>query len=199
MPQLLRKDSVFRTYLLARTGISLGILGHSFVMAAALDRFQSSGEMVGAFTVVLSAAQALGSFGLGALADRWGHKQVLVLSGFVGALSLLLAWVAPTEWWYFVIFVCSGIAMAGYQLSSLSIVMLFSTNELRPTYIATANTFNVPVSAMAPLLAGWLAGEVGFIGLFMLLAAFGVLGTLVMQWKVKLPQKAPLTENTGVV
>jgi hypothetical protein len=77
--------------------------------------------------------------------------------------------------------------------------MLFSTNELRPTYIATANTFNVPVSAMAPLLAGWLAGEVGFIGLFMLLAAFGVLGTLVMQWKVKLPQKAPLTENTGVV
>ena len=198
MPQLLRKDSVFRTYLLARTGISLGILGHSFVMAAALNRFHSTGEMVGAFTVILSAAQALGSFGLGALADRWGHKQVLVLSGFIGALSLLLAWVAPTEWWYFVIFVCGGIAMAGYQLSSFSIVMLFSTNELRPSYIATANTFNVPVSAIAPMLAGWLAGEMGFVGLFVLLAAFGVIGTLVMQWKVTLPKKAPLTETTGV-
>ena len=88
--------------------------------------------------------------------------------------------------------------MAGYQLSSFSIVMLFSTHELRPTYIATANTFNVPVSAIAPMLAGWLAGEMGFIGLFVLLAAFGVIGTLVMQWKVTLPKKAPLTETTGV-
>jgi MFS family permease len=113
-------------------------------------------------------------------------------------LSLLLAWVAPTEWWYFVIFVCGGIAMAGYQLSSFSIVMLFSTHELRPTYISTANTFNVPVSAIAPMLAGWLAGEMGFIGLFVLLAAFGVIGTLVMQWKVTLPKKVPLTETTGV-
>jgi MFS family permease len=153
--------------------------------------------MVGAFTLVLSAAQALGNFGLGALADRWGHKQVLVLSGFIGALSLLLAWAAPTEWWYFVIFVCSGIAMAGYQLSSLAIVMLLSPKELRPSYIATANTFNVPVSAIAPMLAGWLAGEMGFIGLFVLLAAFGVTGALVMQWKVTLPQKAPLTESIG--
>jgi MFS family permease len=132
------------------------------------------------------------------LADRWGDKQVLVLSGFIGALSLLLAWAAPTEWWYFVIFVCSGIAMAGYQLSSFAIVMLLSPKELRPSYIATANTFNVPVSAIAPMLAGWLAGEMGFIGLFVLLAAFGVIGTLVMQWKVTLPKKAPLTETTGV-
>ncbi len=197
MPDILRRDNMFRTYLLSRTGVSLGILGHSFVMAAALNRFHSSGEMVGAFTLVLSAAQALGNFGLGALADRWGHKQVLVLSGFIGALSLLLAWVAPTEWWYFVIFVCSGIAMAGYQLSSFSIVMLFSTNELRPLYIATANTFNVPVMALAPIGAGWLAGEMGYVGLFGVLAAFGVIGALVMQWKVRLPQKAPLTESIG--
>jgi MFS family permease len=197
MPHILRQDHMFRTYLLARTGVSLGILGHSFVMAAVLNRFQSAGEMVGAFTVVLSAAQALGNFGLGALADRWGHKHVLVLSGFIGALSLLLAWVAPTEWWYFVIFVCGGIAMAGYQLSSFSIVMLFSTSELRPLYIATANTFNVPVMALAPIGAGWLAGEMGFIGLFVLLAVFGVIGALVLQWKVTLPQKAPLTESIG--
>jgi MFS family permease len=124
------------------------------------------------------------------------NKQVLVLSGLIGALSLLLAWVAPNEWWYFVIFVCGGIAMAGYQLSSFSIVMFFSTSELRPTYIATANTFNVPLLAITPMLAGWLAGEIGFIGLFVLLAVCGVIGALVMQWKVALPPKVPLTEES---
>jgi hypothetical protein len=48
------------------------------------------------------------------------------------------------------------------------------------------------------MLAGWLAGEMGFIGLFVLLAAFGVIGALVMQWKVTLPQKVLQTENIGV-
>jgi hypothetical protein len=39
-------------------------------------------------------------------------------------------------------------------------------------------------------------GGLGFVGLFGVLAAFGVIGTLVMQWKVRLPQKAALTEST---
>ncbi len=53
MPDILSRDNMFRTYLLSRTGVALGILGHSFVMAAALNRFHSEGEMVGAFTLVL--------------------------------------------------------------------------------------------------------------------------------------------------
>lgn len=195
MPQILRDDRSFTMYLIARTGISLGMLGHSFVTAAALSRFDVSGSRIGEFTVVLLAAQALGNFGLGALADRWGHRQVLVFSGFLGSVSLLLAWIAPNELWFFGIFVCGGIALGGYQLSGFTMVMNFAKTELRPTYIAVANTFNVPISAMTPLLAGWLAGVYGYIGLFVVLAVFGVLGSVVMMKKVALPnaqQKAEI-------
>ena len=187
MPQLLRNDRVFTIYLLARTGMSLGILGHSFVTAAALAKFQSDGSTVGTFTVVLLAAQAIGNFGLGALADRWGHKQVLVFAGFVAALSLPLAWLAPSEWWFYPVFVCGGIAMGGYQLAGFTMVMNFASTDTRPTYIATANTFNVPISAISPLLAGWLAGAYGYSVLFVALALFGVIGSVVMMRKVALP------------
>jgi MFS family permease len=187
MPHLLRQDRIFTIYLLARTGMSLGILGHSFVTAAALAKFQSDGSTVGTFTVVLLAAQALGNFGLGALADRWGHKQVLVFSGLVAALSLLIAWMAPTEWWFYPVFVCGGIAMGGYQLAGFTMVMNFAGTDTRPTYIATANTFNVPVSAISPLLAGWIAGVYGYSALFIALACFGVIGSIVMIMKVALP------------
>lgn len=190
MPQLLRQDRSFMVYLLARTGISLGMLGHSFVTAAALAKFNSDGSMVGAFTVALLASQAVGNFGLGALADRWGHKQVLTLSGVLGSASLLLAWIAPNELWFFPIFICGGIALGGYQLAGFTMVMNFASTDTRPTYIATANTFNMPVSAVSPLLAGWLAGQYGYSSLFVVLACFGLLGTLVMWTKVALPRVA---------
>jgi hypothetical protein len=63
-------------------GDFVGDFGHSFVMAAALNRFHSSGEMVGAFTVVLlGGAGGLGSFGLGALSDQLGTQTSVGVVG----------------------------------------------------------------------------------------------------------------------
>lgn len=124
MPQVLRNDPGFTTYLIARVCLSLGMLGHSFVTAAALSKFDIDGSTVGAFTVALLAAQAVGNFGLGALSDRWGHRQVLMLSGFLGSASLLLAWVAPNALWFFPIFILGGIALGGYQLNAAAVTKL---------------------------------------------------------------------------
>jgi MFS family permease len=190
MPQVLRDDPGFTTYLIARVCLSLGMLGHSFVTAAALSKFEIDGSTVGAFTVALLAAQAVGNFGLGALSDRWGHRQVLMLSGFLGSASLLLAWVAPNELWFFPIFILGGIALGGYQLSGFTMVMNFATTDTRPIYIAVANTFNVPVSAIAPLAAGWLAGQYGYVGLFVVLAILGLIGVYIVYTKVQLPNHA---------
>ena len=190
MPRILREDRAFTWYLIARTGISLGMLGQSFVTAAALSRFQSTGSTVGAFTVTLLAAQAIGNFGLGALSDRWGHKFVLVLSGFLGAMSLVLAVFAPTEAWFYPIFVLGGISLGGYQLSGFTMVMSFASTAMRPTYIATANTFYAPISAVSPILAGWMAGMFGYGGLFVVLAVLGLMGVVLMHYRVHLPSRA---------
>lgn len=190
MPQVLRDDPGFTTYLVARVCLSLGMLGHSFVTAAALSKFDIDGSTVGAYTVALLASQAVGNFGLGALSDRWGHRQVLLLSGFLGSASLLLAWVAPNALWFFPIFILGGFALGGYQLSGFTMVMNFATTDTRPTYIAVANTFNVPVSAIAPLAAGWLAGQYGYIGLFVVLAVLGLIGVYILYTRVQLPNHA---------
>jgi MFS family permease len=165
------------------------MLGQSFVTAAALSRFQSTGSTVGAFTVTLLAAQAIGNFGLGALSDRWGHKFVLVLSGFLGAMSLVLAVFAPTEAWFYPIFVLGGISLGGYQLSGFTMVMSFASTAMRPTYIATANTFYAPISAVSPILAGWMAGMFGYGGLFVVLAVLGLMGVVLMHYRVHLPSR----------
>lgn len=186
---LLRRDVRFRRYLFCRAAIALGLVGHSFLTAAALERFSPPAAQIGLFTGVMLGAQAVGNIGLGALADRWGHKQVLELSAAMGMLALLVALVAPSALWFVPIFALVGASQAGYQLSGFTLVFAFSPKAERPTYIGVANTALAPVAAVGPLLAGALAGATGYGPVFALLAAVGVAGLGVLHWQVAAPPR----------
>lgn len=187
---LLRGNVAFRRYLFCRTAIAFGLVGHSFLTAAALQRFHLPDSQIGVFTIVLLSAQALANLGLGALADRWGHKQVLELAAGCGMLALLLAALAPTAGWFLPIFALVGIAQAGYMISGFTLVFAFSTPAERPTYIGVANTALIPAAALGPLLAGGLASLTGYTALFIGLLLVGVAGLGALHWGVTLPSHA---------
>jgi MFS family permease len=186
---LLRRNAMFRRYLFCRAAIALGLVGHSFLTAAALERFHSSPADIGLFTAVLLGVQAVGHLTLGALADRWGHKQVLELATAAGMLALLLAFLAPAASWFVPIFALVGIAQAGYQLSGFTLVFSFSTPADRPTYIGVANTALVPVAALGPLIAGWLAEVTSYSALFVVLVCVGLAGLFGLHWRVSAPAR----------
>lgn len=186
---LLRRDHAFRRYLFCRTTIALGLTGHSFLTAAALERFQLPDAEIGIFTAALLAAQAVSDLGLGALADRWGHKQVLELSTIIGVLALLAAAVAPSPDWFVPIFVLVGVSQAGYSLSGFTLVFAFSNPAERPTYIGVASTAVAPVAAFGPLLAGALASAAGYTALFVVLLFVGLAGLAALHWRVAAPAR----------
>ncbi len=187
---LLQRDQAFRRYLFCRAAIALGLTGHSFLTAAALERFQVPAATIGVFTGVMLAAQAVGNIGLGALADRWGHKQVLELAAGMGIAALLLALIAPSSAWFFLIFALVGAAQAGYQLSGFTLVFSFSPPEERTTYIGVANLALAPVAALGPILVGVLATFAGYSAIFGLLAVIGLLGIGSLHWQVAAPAPA---------
>jgi len=187
---MLRRNLAFRRYLFCRSAIALGLIGHSFVTAAALERFHLADAEVGVFTGVLLAAQALSHISLGALADRWGHKQVLELATAFGLIALLLTILAPTTRWFFPIFALVGAAQAGYQLTGFTVVLSFSTPAERPAYIGVANTMLAPVAMLGPLLAGSLAEATGYNMLFATLLLIGLVGLMMLHWRVPTPQRA---------
>jgi hypothetical protein len=63
-------------------------------------------------------------------------------------------------------------------------VFSFAPAEKRASYIALANSFNVPVMAGAPIVAGWLAGQYGYNVLFAMLASAGLLSAVLLKWWV---------------
>lgn len=186
---LLRRDTTFRSYLICRAAIALGLAGHAFLTASALERFHPPASEVGIFTGALLGAQALANVGLGTLADRWGHKQVLELSTAMGMAALLMAMVAPQLIWFVPIFILVGAAQAGYQLSGFTLIFAFSSPAERPTYIGVANTALAPVAALGPLLAGWLAGAFGYGIVFVVLALIGMVGLAMLHWHVRAPTR----------
>lgn len=185
IPRMLRDDKAFFVYIMAYACISVGMMGHSFVTAAALVQFKIDGSMVGLFTVVLLAAQAFGNFGLGMLADRWGRRRVIILGSVLGLLVLLVPWVATSAWWYYPVYILGGMALGGNMPANTAMVFSFASTEKRANYIAVANLINAPLLMVAPLVAGGIAELYGFNMLFVGLVVIGLIGAAVLKWAVK--------------
>ena len=109
---------------------------------------------------------------------------MLIFVALLGMVSLLLPWLATSEAWFYPVFVLGGIALGGMQPANTAMVFSFAPAEKRANYIALANSFNVPVMAGAPLVAGWLAGQYGYNVLFAMLAGAGLLSAVLLKWWV---------------
>jgi MFS family permease len=71
-----------------------------------------------ALYVVHNAVSSVAAFPIGAVADRIGHRPVLVAGYFLGAATTLgLAIAPPTPAWLVLLFVCSGIYVASEEVA----------------------------------------------------------------------------------
>jgi MFS family permease len=195
LPSILRADPGFRRYLFIQIVVALGGMAVGFLAVYAVPRWQLPDSQAGSFTASMLAGQALSNLLFGVLADRKGHKLVLELAALAGALAVGLAGLAPAPAWFYVVFALTGASFAGFMLSGIMIVFEFSTPDVRPTYIGLNNTVSGVAAGLAPLLGGWLAGAVGYRGLFAVAFAIGLAGFALLRWAVREPRRAGLVAS----
>ncbi len=189
LPEVLRADHNFRTYLLAQAVFSLSGMATGFLAVYAVRTWNLPDAQASAFTVALQVGVALGNLLLGLLADRKGHKLSLEICMAAGVLSVVLAVLAPSPWWFFGIFFLRGVVTAGSFVSGISIVYEFTGADNRPTYIGLANTIPGAAAAIAPLLGGWLAGAVSYPAMFGTSAVVGVTSLVLLRFAVREPRR----------
>jgi MFS family permease len=191
MPSLLRRDSNLSWFLVARSLGTLGTMANGFYTVYALRAWQAAEWQVGLFTTLFLAGQVIGNLGMGWLADRAGHRLVLVLG--VGALAVgnLVALRAVSAETLGPVFVLTGIHMAAIHVSARTILLELAADEgERPTYIGLANTALAPLNFAGPLAAGLIADRLGFSAVFALAALFGALGVGLLLSRVREPRWA---------
>jgi len=190
LPAIVRQDANFRRYLGAQVVINFSGMAAGFITVYVVQRWLLPDNYAGAFTISMLVGQSLSNLVFGAIADRKGHKLVLELSALLGASAVGLAFLAPAPLWFHLVFVLSGMSVAGFYQSGLMITMEFCAAEIRPTYIGLNNTVSGIAAALSPLMGAWLAGAVGYRGLFAAACGIGVLGFALLHWWVQEPRRA---------
>jgi MFS family permease len=186
--EILKSDKNFSNFLIVRLLWQFAAMGFSFYIVYGLHRFEMSDLTAGLLTASLTITQTLANALMGWLGDRFGHRAMLIAGAFAITLSSLLAWVAPTLNWMYLVFILSGLANVAYWTIGMAITTEFGTEETRPTYIGLSNTLVAPFTIIAPLLGGWIADSAGFQTTFMIsaLGGLGIAGLLF--WLVRDPR-----------
>jgi MFS family permease len=126
---------------------------------------------------------------MGWLADRWGHRTILIFGLFMVSLSSLLAWAAPALSWFYPVFILSGLANVAFWTIGMAMTVEFGSEAERPVYIGMANTLVAPATILAPLLGGWIADTAGYQTTFMISVVGGLVTAAILVFMIKDPRK----------
>ena len=191
LPSILR-DANLSWYLFATAIASIGTMANGFFTVYALVNLGASEWQVGAFNFVLLAGQIACSILFGQLADRHGHKLIIVL----GAVSLVLANLAAIfaeqqSWLIYLAFVGVGGSLASIFVSAFNIMLEFAPASQQPTYVAIGGLTRAPALIAAPIVGGLIADASGFHPVFIIAAVTSALGALMIATLVRDPRRVP--------
>ena len=156
LPDVVRADSNFRGFLVARFTLAVADMGTGFLTVAAIFTWAVSDGMVAIFTTSTLIGQMAGSLFGGFLSDRYGHGLSLKLSALIAALAFGSAWLAPSANWFIGVFFLIGLFRGVQTVSSILLVLEFCPPEKRPTYLGLANTLTGLGSVIAPIVGAAL-------------------------------------------
>jgi len=189
LPMIIRTDINFRRFLYSQIVLTAGGMGMGFFTIYALRQWSISDGMVGFFTTSLMVGTALSNLLFGWMADKFGHKLVIEISTIALLLTSVIALLAPTPEYFFLVFAFQGVYSAGIILSGIMIVFEFCEEEIRPTYIGLTNSSIGIFAGVTPMIGGWLADSAGFSWLFGVSLVFCLLSFLMLHFTVQEPRK----------
>ena len=158
-----RKAGRFREfvkYLLAFLVYNDGVimaLDFAAIIGAVL--FGMDQQMLIIFVILVQATNVAGAYAFGELVDRIGGKRSLVLSILMMIGIVIWLYFNQTQTGFFIIGALAGVAMAGIQSVSRTVVAMFSppgqSAEFYGFFAVTGRTS----SFIGPAVYGWLAAE----------------------------------------
>ncbi|PWH15906.1 MAG: hypothetical protein DDG60_04780 [Anaerolineae bacterium] len=188
--EILRRDRNFAAFMLVRILYQFATMGFAFYIVYGLRRFDMGPVIAGYLTAALTISQTIANAGMGWLGDRVGHRAMLIVGMLAVVVSSLVAWVAPSVNWLYLVFIAAALANVAYWTIGMAITVEFGSEAERPLYIGMSNTFVAPFTIAAPIVGGWIADSFGYQSTFLVSALGGMVVTLLMIFLVKDPRKA---------
>lgn len=189
MLSILRSDRNFVWLLISRMLSQFGIMGFAFYSVHVVKNLGATEFQAGLMTSVLMITQVVMNIGMGWLADRWSRKGVLEIGFVAMGLSALLAWLAPSFNWFYLVMVLTGTAYTALWTIMMALTLQFGGDETRSTYVGMANTLITPFTILAPFVGGWLATVASYQVTFLASTIFAVVAFICLHFTVRDPKQ----------
>ncbi|MCL7453361.1 MAG: MFS transporter [Anaerolineae bacterium] len=143
-------------FLVYNDGIMI-VMGFASIIGATLFGLQTQDILI--FFILVQLTNVLGAYLFGWLVDSIGGKRSLNIA--LALMVVVVAWLyfAEGKTTFFIIGAVAGVAMAGAQSVSRTMVALFAPPGKSAEFFGFFATFGRVSSVIAPLIFGWLAAE----------------------------------------
>jgi len=189
VPALLKEDSAFTRYFIARSIATMGRMAMPFYILFAGESIGLTGQTLGILTFAFTMSGTISNLYWGYLADRKGFRLTFLLSTFLWMISTLLLMFINSYAMTIVVFIGIGAAVQGFNNSSQNMTLEFGDRENLPMRIAIANTAAELAGTIGPLLGGILAATMGYQSVFVFSITFLLIGGTVVRFYVPEPRK----------
>lgn len=170
----------FRNYVHSSLIWNVGVtLASSLFVVHFVDNMGGTAGAWAIFSGINLAVQALVQRYWGRMADVFGQKNVMLVSGIGCALLPFMWWSASHLWFPALIYVVNGIAWGGYNLGAFNLLLEITPDYNRTVYVGVYNTLMGVAMAVGPLLGGFAAEVVGLRPVFLASGMLRALGLLV--------------------
>lgn len=190
LPALMRADTAFARYVLARALATLGRMAAPFYILYAGREIGLSGTTLAVLTIAFTLAGTVANLVWGALADRHGFRLTFLASIVLWVAStialMLTSGLLPTA----IVFIGLGAAFQGFQHSAMNLTLEFGDRDDLPMRIALANSGSELAGTIGPLLGGVLAAALGYGSVFVTSMVFLTVGGIMVVYWVPEPRHA---------
>lgn len=188
IPATIGHDRNFFWFIVFNMLVSSANLALGLYAVYGVKQFHLSDSVSGIFTAVLMVSQMVFSVAWGYWGDRHGYRGSLIASTLLCALAPLVALMAPSIEWYYLVFILIGGFISANQVVNMNIILEFSAPEDRPLYISASYALTAPVFSLSPIIGGLFADLVSWQALFLAAFIFPMLALAVVIMKVKDPR-----------
>jgi MFS family permease len=189
LPHILLNDHNYSKYLITTILFSFQSMVTVFYTVYAIRKLQFTDAQIAIFTGVLMGSQAASNISWGYLADKKGHKTIIVISMLSASIAPIVAIMANSFFAYCSVFIFIGFSYGARAVSGFNILFEFAPADERATYISLTNTITAPFSGLAPILGGLLADLFGYEFIFTLSPVIGLGALFMLAFWVKEPRK----------
>ncbi|AZR72653.1 hypothetical protein BBF96_04165 [Anoxybacter fermentans] len=194
LPHILHQHKNFRFYIMALIFIQFYVMANALYTASVIERLGltqiQAGVQVGIFTALLLGFQTVSFPFWGHLSDRFGHRQIIVISAGLNIAAVLIAAIGIHLYFYYLVFIFAGVAQGANRISLMAIIPEFCAPEDCPTFLGLFNSISGLSITLASFAGGIITDIFNYEVTFILTGLLVMIGLWILLKQVEDPQKS---------